>query len=82
MLFYILLSITVTLALIYWGILFLYQTKHYALSALIRLSLLGLFAFVIFEQYNQQHHLIIVLLSWAIFEAIEQFYRAKIAKNS
>lgn len=54
------------------------KIKHYTLSILIRLLILGLFGFVIFDKYETKNHLIIVLIVWIVFELIENFYKNKI----
>lgn len=38
---------------------------------------LGLFGLVIFDRYETQNHLIMLLLLWVGFESMEQFYARK-----
>jgi len=53
------------------------KNKNYYLSILIRLMTLGLFGLVIFDRYETQNHLIVLLLLWVGFESMEQFYARK-----
>jgi len=53
------------------------KNKNYYLSILIRLMTLGLFGLVIFDRYETQNHLIMLLLLWVGFESMEQFYARK-----
>jgi K+ transporter len=53
------------------------KQKNYGLSIFIRLLTLGLFSFVILDRYETQSHLILVLVSWAIFEIIEGLFKKK-----
>ena len=42
---------------------------------MIRILTLGLFALIMLDQYETQTHLALVLLTWVLFENIENFYR-------
>ncbi|CAM9110631.1 hypothetical protein MUB06_08200 [Acinetobacter pseudolwoffii] len=58
------------------------KQKNYALSIFIRLLILGLFGYVILDRHETQTHLILVLISWVIFELIESLYQKKKASIS
>ncbi|KGT47164.1 hypothetical protein [Acinetobacter sp. HR7] len=54
------------------------KQKNYYLSIMIRLLTLGLFTLIVFDQYETQTHLALVLLTWVLFESSENFYRKKL----
>lgn len=58
------------------------KPKSYALSIFIRLLILALFGILILGHYETQTHLILVLISWVIFELIESLYQKKKASIS
>lgn len=78
MLFNTLFALNIILISLYLYFLTTQKIKHYTLSILIRLLILGLFGFVIFDTYETKNHLIIVLSVWIVFELIENFYKNKI----
>ena len=52
--------------------------KHLGLSIMVRLLTLILFAFVIFDHYESQIHLIVLLVLWVGFESFENIFKKKI----
>ena len=77
MLFNTLLGLNMVCILLYCYLLISQKNKNYYLSILIRFITLGLFSLVIFERYETQNHLIVLLVLWVGFESIEQFYARK-----
>ncbi|ENX24514.1 hypothetical protein [Acinetobacter sp. CIP 102136] len=77
MLFNTLLGLNMVCILLYCYLLISQKNKNYYLSILIRFITLGLFGLVIFERYETQNHLIVLLVLWVGFESIEQFYARK-----
>lgn len=77
MLFNTLLGLNIVCIGLYFYVLISQKNKNYYLSILIRLMTLGLFGFVILDRYETQTHLILVLVSWAIFEIIEGLFKKK-----
>ncbi|ATO18713.1 hypothetical protein BS636_03060 [Acinetobacter sp. LoGeW2-3] len=81
MLFNALFALMVILYLLYvYGLVFKKQ-KNYYLSIMIRLLTLGLFILIIFDQHETQTHLILVLLTWVLFESSENFYNKKLSSS-
>lgn len=79
MLFNALFALLVLLLLLYLYSLTFKKQKNYYLSIMIRILTLGLFALIMLDQYETQTHLALVLLTWVLFENIENFYRKKLS---
>ena len=63
MLFYLLFFLNSSFIILYIGHVLKHKSKNYRLSIIIRLLTLLLFGFVIFEQFSEKQHLILVLLT-------------------
>ncbi|WP_347453163.1 hypothetical protein [Acinetobacter thermotolerans] len=81
MLFNALFALMVVLFLLYLYSLVFKKQKNYYLSIMIRLLTLGLFFLIVFDQYETQTHLALVLLTWVLFESSENFYRKKLSAS-
>ena len=77
MLFNTLLGLNIVCIGLYFYVVISQKNKNYYLSILIRLMTLGLFGLVIFDRYETQNHLIVLLLLWVGFESMQQFYTRK-----
>lgn len=82
MLFSLLLGIYALLIVSYIGMVLANQYKHFGLSIAVRLITLTLFGFVIFDHYESQTHLIILLLLWVGFESVENIVKKKNAQKA
>ena len=82
MLFYSLFAINVVLLGWYLAYMFKSKLKHYGLSIAIRIVTLLMFGLVIFEQFSEKQHLIIVLMIWVIFEGAEYLHKPKSSKST
>lgn len=82
MLFNTLLGLNIVCIGLYFYVLISQKNKNYYLSILIRLLILSLFGYVILDRHETQTHLILVLISWVIFELIESLYQKKKASIS
>jgi hypothetical protein len=78
MLFYLLFIVNTGLIFLYIKHVLSHKTKNYRLSIVIRILTLLLFALVIFEQFSEKQHLILVLLTWIIFEGLDQYHKPTI----
>lgn len=78
MLFYLLLIINMVLLGLYITHEIKHKFKHYGLSIAIRVITLSMFGLVIFKQFSEKQHLIIVLLIWVVFEGLEHYRKPKV----
>lgn len=77
-----LLALNLILIALHFYLYAIHKSKDFRLSISIRVLTLGLFGFIILDHYESHIHFVLVLLSWVVFEVIENFYKKTQASSS